>query len=77
MPSIAYKRVIINTATYSFYFRPIQIVDLSEITREVVEGAPAYIAVLFNVSTIVDNLDISKFGEELEDKIEEKLLLEL
>ena len=36
-----------------------------------VEGASAYITVLSNTTTIKDNLDISEFGEESEDKEEE------
>ena len=65
---MAYKGVIIDTTAYNFRFRPIQVVDLSEIARKVVEGASVNITILSNTTTIKDNLDISKFGEESEDK---------
>jgi len=43
----------------------------------VVEGAPAYITVLSNATTIGDDLDIPEFGEDSEDKKEEELPSEI
>jgi hypothetical protein len=62
MPSMAHEGVIIDTASYHFLFGPLQIAEPLEVLEEVMEGKPAYVAMLSGVA-IEDDFNIPGFDE--------------